>query len=349
LPEKTGCRKFIPVPRARHDRLRLGREIGAGISSQPQPRILRASLAPEVHLNDKWFAVSNPVSGGGRGARDRGRIAALLQETGMAVELAGSEYQGHTVKLAADAARSGFRRFLAIGGDGTLSEMLNGALASGVGEGDAVFGLVPVGRGNDWARTHRIPTRYRDAVAVLARGRAVSHDVGVAEIGTQRLRRFFLNAAGAGFDAHVVERTRDDRFGAVSYMLALPASLLSFRAPELELRFDQQRISGKVFLAFASVNKYCGGGMLVAPQAEFDDGLLDVTVVEEVSLWELLLNLKKLFDGTLPSYRKVRTFRTGSVEISGPAPVNSEADGELIGATPIRFSLLPRYVKVVVP
>ncbi len=300
-------------------------------------------------MSDKWFAVSNPASGGGRGSRDRERIATLLRESGLDMDMAASEYQGHTLKLAADAARSGFRKFLAIGGDGTLNEMLNGALASGAGEGEALFGLVPVGRGNDWARTHRIPTRYRDAVAVLRRGRAVDHDVGVADIGTQGLRRFFINAAGAGFDAHVVERTRDDRLGAVSYLLALPASLLSYHAPELVLRFDQQNISGKVFLAFASVNKYCGGGMLVAPHAEFDDGLLDVTVVNEVSVWELLLNLKKLFDGTLPSYRKVRTFRTRSVEIAGPVPVNSEADGELIGTTPIRFSVLPRYVKVVVP
>ncbi len=273
----------------------------------------------------------------------------LLREAGLAVALVASEYRGHTVKLAADAARSGFRKFLAIGGDGTLNEMLNGALASGVGEGEAVFGLVPVGRGNDWARTHRIPTRYRDAVAVLARGRVLGHDVGVAEVGVEKLRRFFINAAGVGFDAHVVERTRDDRLGAVSYLLALPASLLSFRAPELELRFDQQNITGKVFLAFASINKYCGGGMLVAPRAEFDDGLFDLTVVDQVSLWELLLNLKKLFDGTLPTYRKVRTFRTRCVEMSGPVPANSEADGELIGATPIRFSLLPRYVEVVVP
>jgi len=301
-------------------------------------------------LDNRWFAVSNPVSGGGRGARDREQIAALVRGSGLDVKLVASDYHGHTTKLAAEAARLGYRRFLAIGGDGTLNEMLNGALAAGVvGKGEAVFGLVPVGRGNDWARTHRIPTRYRDAIAVLSCGRTHPHDVGVAEMATDRSRRLFINAAGAGFDAHVVERTRDGRLGAVSYLLALPASLLSFRAPELDLRSEQQAISGKVFLAFASVNKYCGGGMLIAPRAEFDDGLLDVTVVSEVSLWELLLNVKKLFDGTLPSYRKVRTFRTPSVEISGPIPVNSEADGELIGATPIRFSMMPRYIKVAVP
>jgi diacylglycerol kinase (ATP) len=172
--------------------------------------------------------------------------------------------------------------------------------------------------------------------------------VGVADFGGGGNRRLFINAAGVGFDAHVVERTRDDRLGALSYLLALPASLASYRAPELLLRSEQKQISGRVFLAFASINRYCGGGMLVAPEARFDDGLLDITVVDEVSLPELFLNLKKLFDGSLPSYRKVRTFRADAVEVSGPRPVKSEADGELIGATPIRFSVLQRYVNVIV-
>lgn len=298
----------------------------------------------------KWFAVSNPVSGGGRGARDRGRIATLLREAGLEVELAVSAHPGHTIALAQQAARAGFRRFIAIGGDGTLNEMVNGVIAGGaVGKGEATIGLVPVGRGNDWARTHRIPSRYRDAVAVISRGKTVGHDVGVADLGNEVDHRYFMNAAGVGFDAHVVQRTRDDRLGAVSYLLALPGSLLSFRAPELVLRSQDHQIAGRVFLAFASINRYCGGGMLVAPDAKFDDGLLDVTVVDEVSLPELLLNLKKLFDGSLPAYRKVRTFRAESLEISGPQPAMSEADGELIGATPIRFSVLPRHINVIVP
>lgn len=299
---------------------------------------------------EKWFAVSNPVSGGGRGARDRGRIAALLRDAGVEFELAVSARPGHTMALAQQAARSGFRRFIAIGGDGTLNEMVNGVIAGGVvGKGEATIGLVPVGRGNDWARTHRIPRRYRDAIAAIARGRTVEHDVGVADLGSEVDHRYFINAAGVGFDAHVVRRTRDDSLGALSYLLALPASLVSFQAPELVLQSEQHRIAGRVFLAFASINRYCGGGMLVAPEARYDDGLLDVTVVDEVSLPELFLNLKKLFDGSLPSYRKVRTFRAESVEISGPEPAMSEADGELIGATPIRFSVLPRHINVIVP
>ncbi len=304
-------------------------------------------------MNGSWFAIVNPASGGGRGARDLAKIAARLREAGIAFDLASSERSGHSAELAAAAARNGSRRFLAIGGDGTLSEVLNGVLASGVvGRGEATLGLLPVGRGNDWARTHGIPRDYGKAIGVLATGRSVAHDVGVAQAEGREPalpRRYFMNAAGAGFDAHVVERTRGRDLGMLSYMAALPASLLSFHAPELEVQSDEERISGRVFMAFAALNRYCGGGMLVAPDARYDDGLLDITILDEISLPELLLNIRKLYDGSLPAYRKVRTFRTAAVRISGPAPVNCEADGELIGATPVRLSVLPGHVNVVVP
>jgi diacylglycerol kinase family enzyme len=117
----------------------------------------------------------------------------------------------------------------------------------------------------------------------------------------------------------------------------------------LDLNMAERTISGKVFMAVASVNRFFGGGMLVAPDARFDDGLFDVTVVDEISLPELLLNIRKLFDGTLPSYRKVYTLRTAAIEVSGPQAAQGEADGELIGPTPMRFSLLPRHIRVVVP
>jgi YegS/Rv2252/BmrU family lipid kinase len=300
-----------------------------------------------------WFAVFNPVAGGGRGAHDIRRIAALLEGQRVGFDLQASERGGHAAELAAEAARAGRRHFLAIGGDGTLHEMVNGVLASGVvAPGEATFGLIPVGRGNDWARTHAIPRQYARAAAVLAAGRSVLHDVGVAQMaasGDGAAQRYFINAAGAGFDAHVVGRTRGRDLGMLSYMAALPASLLTFRAPELEVRSTEATVRGRYFMAFASINRYCGGGMLVAPAAEFDDGLLDVTVLEEISLLDLLLSIKKLYDGTLPSHPKVRTFRSGTLEVGGPVPVGSEADGELIGATPIRFGVLPRHVRVIVP
>lgn len=299
-------------------------------------------------MDGKWFAVANPASGGGRGARDFDKIAAELNAAKIPSDVVRSERSGHVTELVTSAARAGYRRFLAIGGDGTLSEALNGILGAGVGAGEATLALIPVGRGNDWARTFAIPRNYAQAVKVLAAGNSILHDVGFAEA-PGGSRRHFLNCAGAGFDAHVVQRTHGRDLGMLSYMAALPGSLLTYRAPELDIRADGQHHAGRLFMAFASINRYCGGGMLVAPAAVCDDGLLDITLLDEISLPELLLNIKKLYDGSLPSHRKVRTFRTSSLEISGPAPVPCEADGESIGATPVRFGVLPRHIRVIAP
>jgi diacylglycerol kinase (ATP) len=300
-------------------------------------------------LDGKWFAIANPASGGGRGGRDFDKVIASLRAERLAFEAVRSEGPGEIPRLAAAAVRAGYRQFIAIGGDGTLSETLNGILREGLaGRGEATLALVPVGRGNDWGRAFSIPRNYAGAARLVAARHCILHDVGFIEQGTGA-RRYFLNCAGAGFDAHVVTRTQGRDLGILSYMAALPGSLLTYRAPHLTVRAQGHAESGRVFMAFASINRYCGGGMLVAPAASCDDGLLDVTIVGEISLPELLLNIKKLYDGSLPSYKKVRAFRTDSLEISGPSPVSCEADGESIGSTPVKLGVLPRHLQVIVP
>jgi YegS/Rv2252/BmrU family lipid kinase len=297
-------------------------------------------------MTTNWFAVANPAAGGGR---DVAAIAARLRRSGLAHDLACSDRAGHAVELAAAAARAGARHFLAIGGDGTLHDLVNGVLGSGaVSAAEATFGLLPLGRGNDWARTHGIPGRLDLALEVLSAGRTLEHDVGTVMPADGRMR-YFINAAGVGFDAHVVRRTLGRRMGKLSYLASLPASLLTYRAPELVVHAEGHHFAGRAFMAFASINRYCGGGMLVAPSALCDDGLLDVMVLGEISLAELALNVGRLYDGTLPAHPKVRTFRTPVLEVSGPRPVEAEADGELIGTSPIRFGLLPRHIRVIVP
>ncbi|MEX0957879.1 MAG: diacylglycerol kinase family protein [Burkholderiales bacterium] len=300
-------------------------------------------------MSRAWLAVLNPVSGGGRGLRHRARIESRLRAAGVDCELVVSGHAGHAIQLAQDAALSGYRRFLAIGGDGTLNELLNGAMRSEkLDAGEATLGLIPVGRGNDWARTHRVPHDYRTAAELIARGRWVAHDAGLVEHGGTPPRHF-LNVAGVGFDAHVVQQTRDARFGALSYLAALPMGFASYRARTLEIVSPDETLTGEVFVAFAAVARYCGGGMLVAPDAQFDDGLLDITVVQDISRFELLRNIHRLFDGSIKSYAKVKTLRCRSVEIAGTEPVGCQADGELLAPTPLRFSVIPHAVRVVVP
>ena len=303
-------------------------------------------------VTDRWFAVLNPKSAGGRAARDRDQIARQLGDAGVDFELVVSSHAGHSLTLAQEAASRGYRKSVAIGGDGTFNEVLNGALASGATDmRDIVLAAIPVGRGNDWARGHRIPRPYVAAAQLIADGSAVAHDVGAVENFTDngRALRHFLNVAGAGFDAHVVSLVQGNRWGAFSYLAALPAGFASYVSPELSISANGETSTANVFVVFAAIGKYCGGGMLIAPESKCDDGLLDIVIVENISKWELLLNIRRLFDGRIAGYKKARCLRAASIEVAAPVPVASEADGELLATTPLRISVLSQAIQVVIP
>lgn len=300
---------------------------------------------------NEWLAVLNPVAGSGRGLRQRARIEALLRNAQVPFTLAVSEYAGHAATLAEEAARGGCRRFIGIGGDGTLNQLLDGALgAGGIAPGELTLALIPVGRGNDWARTQAVPRAHAAAVAAIAAGRTRLQDAGLARFDTgAHPARHFINVAGVGFDAYVVEQTLAHRLGGLTYLWGLLRGFAAFRAPQLEVRAGAFQVRGPMFLCFAALGRYCGGGMHVAPGALADDGLFDVVTVGEVSRTELLLNVRRLFDGTLTQYRKVKSARAASVRVDALPAAKVEADGELLGETPVTFSVVPGAVRVVVP
>ena len=304
---------------------------------------------PDAAARERWFAVLNPASGGGRALRDGPRIEAALADAGLRSRLAISERPGHAITLAETAAREGLRRFIAIGGDGTLDEMVNGLLRAGTPPGEATLALLPVGRGDDWARTHNIPRRLEQAVQLIAAGRTILHDVGVAQFQRDGSTRYFINVAGVGFDAYVVEQTQATRLGPLSYLAGLLRGFATYRAPRMTVSADAMQLEEPLFVAFAAVGRYCGGGMHVAPAAVTDDGLLDVVTIGEIGRVELVVNLRRLFDGSLPRYRKVRTARCERVRVETSPPSAVQADGELLGEAPVTFSVLARAIRVIVP
>ncbi|MFO1298748.1 MAG: hypothetical protein U1F25_21190, partial [Rubrivivax sp.] len=183
--------------------------------------------------------------------------------------------------------------------------------------------------------------------ALMAAGGHRLHDVGLAELG-DGARRHFVNVAGLGFDAHVVASLPDRTLGPMAYLVGLAKGLMSYRAVSLGLTFGERRIDSRAFVLFFAIGRYCGSGMNVAPLAEADDGLFDITLIQELSRWEVLKSLRRLFDGTLLTHPKVIALREAAAQVdAGPVPV--EADGELIGHAPVRFSILPRVLRVLAP
>ncbi len=295
-----------------------------------------------------WLVVANPVSGGGKGVRDRSAIEAALRSACVDFKFIISEYHGHAIELVAEAVRQGCRRVLAVGGDGTVNECVNGIFRQqAVAPDQVLLAVLPIGTGNDWARTHFLCGDYGVVARSLNATTPRRHDVGRVHF-ADGSSRYFANVAGIGFDAHVVAAMPEQKPGPIAYLLALLRGLIKFRAVAVTLVLPAERIEERAFVLFFAIGRYCGGGMNVAPQAATDDGLFDITLVAELSRWEVLRNLRRLFDGSLLTHPKVTSRRAAGGEVLAEAAQPIEADGELIGHAPARIEMLAGALCVLV-
>ncbi len=177
--------------------------------------------------------IVNPVAGAYSTRRKWPRISKLLRHVGLSFDYEYTEGVGHAIELARAAASDGYRYLVAVGGDGTVNEVANGILHS-TGSGDIVLGIVSTGTGSDFVRSVGIPRDYTSACSFLTSSRRLLIDVGIVEYKSkgQSLRRFFVNAAGVGFDAAVVEATeRLPKYlgGTIPYLVEAPRSLFTYR------------------------------------------------------------------------------------------------------------------------
>ena len=306
--------------------------------------------------DDTWLLLVNPISGGGRGVRDRSKIEAALAAHGQRHVAVQSEYPGHAIALVSEAIGRGCRRILVAGGDGSVSEAVNGIFAQRSVAPDAVLlALLPLGTGNDWARGPGPTPDYDGALRSIVDGvasekdRQRRHDVGVIEFPATGKIRYFINVAGGGFDAAVIERMPSRRFGRLAYLLGLLRALAAYRPLSLNLSIDGRNEAAQAFVFFACIGRYCGGGMLVAPRSRPDDGLLDLTLIRHMSRWRVLLSLPRLFDGSLERHPKVSVWRAGSTVIEAPAGTAIEADGELVGHAPATLTVRRQALRIVAP
>lgn len=297
-----------------------------------------------------WLLVLNPVSGRGAGLRDRERIESILAATGIPFVSEVSQYSGHTVSLVSEAIGHGCRRILIAGGDGSLSEAVNGVFRqTAVPPGELRIALIPVGTGNDWARARGLSHDYEQAARTIASGLMQPSDVGMIDLEATQTRRWFINVAGMGFDAGVIQRMPTRRLGRLAYLIGLLRELLAYRPLPLAWRIGATSHQADAFVLFACIGRYCGGGMLVAPQADPADGRLDMVLIRHMGRLSVLRALPRLFDGSLAQHPKVETWITEHLRIDAPPGTAIEADGELVGHAPATFTVLPRAIQMVVP
>ncbi len=287
-----------------------------------------------------WCIVVNPASGAGRAARIRPRLLAALERGGVRYTCTESAGPGDVQRIAARAAENGCRRLLAVGGDGTLNELINGVLESGVPPGDCLVAAAAAGTGNDWSRSMEIPDDAGRLAACMAQARSRAADLGIADDGRGR-RAAFHNVAGAGLDAEVLRRMPRRGPRTAAYLLGLLRTLRDYRAPRFEVVADGRLTRHPSLLVLASIGPRCGGGMRLTPGAVVDDGWLDLLAVDPLTLAGALPRLPKLFDGRLAGDPAFHVTRCRGATIASAPTCGVELDGQLFGTTPVTVTVLP--------
>jgi len=296
--------------------------------------------------------IVNPVAGAYSTRRKWPLISQRLRGAGLLFDYQYTEGVGHAIELARAATSNGYRYLVAVGGDGTVNEVANGILYS-TGSGNTALGVVSTGTGSDFVRSVGIPRDYTTACSCLTSPQRLLIDVGIVEYQSQgkTQQRFFVNAAGVGFDAEVVKAVaRWSRYfgGTIPYLAGLLRCLFNYRNKSVVLRLESKVEATHILSMVLANGCYLGGGMHVAPQAELGDGLLDVMIVGNIGKFELLKALHMVYKGTHIKHPKVRMDKTTHINIESSERVLVHADGELLGEAPASFWLMPSALSIVV-
>ena len=237
-----------------------------------------------------------------------------------------SEFPGHLAQAASEAGDS---LLVVIGGDGTVNEVANGIAGT-----DAEIAVLPCGTGQDFGRTHGIPSRFDDAVRVALEGETRTIDLGRVELG-DGTTRFFANVGSAGMSGSVARRANamTKRFGGrATFFYALTREFLAWQNTQVVVEFDEgARREGPMHDVIVANGRYHGGGMQLAPEAKQDDGAFDVVTIGDVSKLDFVTTAPKLYSGRYLSHPKVELLRSSLVSIDAAEPLPLEVDGEPIG------------------
>jgi diacylglycerol kinase (ATP) len=305
---------------------------------------------------DALFIV-NPAAGNGGGAKRWPRIAEAARALGIEPDRVFTDGPGHAVELTANALRDGRRLIVAVGGDGTVNEVVNGFFGD-TGEPiapDAELALAQIGTGRDTIRTYGIDKRPERAIALVARGRTRTVDVGRASFdayGDAAGMRHFLNVASCGMTGAVAERANrsSKRFGGTpSYVWAIMSTFAGWQNLRVQVEADGEARELVCNNVVCANGRYFGGGLKICPDAEPDDGLFDVLIFGDVSKGDFVRNLPKLYRGTHITHPKATVLRAAHVRVTPGRPLPIELDGEQPGLTPVSFDIVPAALRLRVP
>ena len=306
----------------------------------------------------KWYIIVNPAAGNGAGRRIWPILEKQVKKRLPNCEVIHTAYATHAIQIVDNAIKNGFRHFIAVGGDGTNHEVANGILQQKTIDSSAItYALLPVGTGNDWIKTYGIPKKINLWLDMLCAENTRIQDVGFLEYKFEgnHKTRYFVNVAGLAYDAFVVryiEKNKKKVRNQFFYLMMIMRCLFKYALRKARVKFDNKEEEGLFYTINIGICKYSGGGMSLVPHATPDDGQLALTLAGKVSKLSILLNTWRFYNESILQHSKIKGYQTQEINISAvekDQPVLLEADGEFLGETPVRITIIKEALKVVVP
>jgi len=307
--------------------------------------------------------IVNPKSASGSTREKWSQTASDVRAHFGPFAVAFTKSQGDGIAIAERAAKTGRKFIIACGGDGTINEVANGILLSGK---DVELGVLPSGTGGDFRRTLGLPLTNREAAKALCDGKTKSMDVGKVTFqdhSGNEVTRYFLNVSSVGLAADIVKRVKSAKVfdwlpveslrGRANFAVSTLQEVMSLEPDLVRVRFDEGEERTLQTIAFCVANsRYFGGGMLIAPLAKINDGLLNVVNIGDIGTAKIFLNVPSIYRGTHDSLKEVKNTLARRIEISSVDPSKQiflETDGELPGKLPAVYEIVPAALRIRVP
>lgn len=320
-------------------------------------------------MNEKsntWYAVVNPDAGSGKTLARWHETEPLLYDRGISYKFVIPESASDATSLITKACNAGYRRFIAVGGDGTVHKILCGIVdyvQSSKNEGrdirisDFTLAALPIGSGNDWLKSHNLPHDHESLVRYIAAGYFAPQDIVRAElfnVASGKVARtvYMANIGGYAFDASICDVVNFQKShgvtGKLLYLNALKKQAFAQKPALTRIIVDGKEVyDGPIYTMSFGNGIYSGGGMQQTPSAVIDDGLLNVMAAPKMSFFKIMFNIKKLLTGNLEKIDFLKFFIGRCVEVlpHGQGQL-VEIDGDVIGRAPVRFTVMDEQINV---
>jgi len=306
----------------------MERLFSAGVS-----KYLKVAL---VHLK----LIANPAASGIRTEKAIPQITDFFNKSGVGLSLAYTSKPYEAISLAKNSCGQNFDAIVAVGGDGTVNEVVNG-----IANSQEILGIIPTGSANDFAKGLQIPGQIVEACKSILAIKTRRIDIGKVN------DRYFINIAGVGLDAQVSEAASRSSFlgkGLLHYTIALAGVLLREHPKEFNLSLDGKTRRLRAWLISVGNGKQFGGGIRIIPTADLSDGQFDICVIKDAKKWRVIYYLPLVIQGKHLNLPDVAVYRAKEVEVRALGCLG-HADGEIMKGDVFKFELIPQALDVIVP